>query len=73
MSLTAAVRSILSAASVTLSDVAAYRSEAAAAGDCDAVCCCDLVTGDGDYDGDTDREKATRDVVRAIADARAQG
>ena len=70
--MTATVRDILSAASVTSSDVRDLCVEASAAGDCDMVCACSLVLGDGDWDGDTDRETAARDVVAAILEARAQ-
>ena len=66
----AAVRAILSAASVSTSDVEALRSEAGAAGDCDMVAACSLVLGEGDWDGNTDREQAARDVVDSIIPVR---
>ena len=68
--MTAAVRAILSAASVTPDDVTDLRSEAGAAGDYDMVAACSLVLGEGDWDGNTDREQAARDVVDAIISAR---
>jgi len=68
--MTAAVRAILSAASVSTSDVEALRTEAGAAGDYDMVAACSLVLGEGDWDGNTDREQAARDVVAAILSAR---
>ena len=70
--MTATVRDILSAASITTTDVRDLRDKAGAAGDCDMVCACSLVLGEGDWDGDTDRETAARDVVAAILEARAQ-